>query len=77
MLLSKGAQVEAEDIMARRPLHYAAANGNVRVIEVLLAAGADINAFTSGGETPIMKAVFFMRNEAVRSLLDSGANVFC
>ena len=73
----KGASVEMNDMMARTPLHYAAANGNVGVVEALITAGANINSLTLGEETPLMKAVFFMKNETVRCLLDSGANVFC
>lgn len=63
--------------MARTPMHYAAGNGHTKVVEALLAAGADVNVLTLGEETPLMKAVFFMKNETVRCLLESGANIFC
>jgi hypothetical protein len=64
----------------------AARNGAVDVLRYLLSAGADPNAPTPVGETALMLAAFFPNDEreepvreryeqAVRLLLDAGANV--
>ena len=59
------------------PLHYAAGNANAAMIEQLLAAGADPNARTIEGETPIM----YLRGggadarAALRALTQAGGDV--
>lgn len=39
------------------PLHYAADRGHGEVLEVLLSAGADVNAVDGDGQTALMTAV--------------------
>lgn len=54
----------------------AASNGNVAEIKNLIAEGADVNCCKDGGKgTPLMIAAFHAQAEAVRLLLDSGADV--
>jgi ankyrin repeat protein len=43
-LLAQGANVNAKDRLDARPLYYAAEKGHKEVIELLLAAGAAVNA---------------------------------
>ena len=62
--------------MGRTALHYAACNGWNDIVEDLINAGADVNSVTIGGETPLMKAVFFTKTECVHTLLQNGANPF-
>jgi ankyrin repeat protein len=61
-------------MIRRTPLHYAAASGSVEAVEKLISKEADIDATTSGNETPLMKAAFFLKTECVRLLLSKGAN---
>jgi uncharacterized protein len=58
LLLSFGAHVEQRGINDYTPLHYAAAKNDLRIIELLLAHGADPSARTRIDElsTPIEKA---------------------
>lgn len=42
-LVSCGADVNHADFLGRTPLHYAVINGNTTLVEVLLAAGANVN----------------------------------
>ncbi len=42
--------------MGRTALHYAAANNQLEAVRRLLKFGANINARTVGGETPLIKA---------------------
>jgi ankyrin repeat protein len=58
-------------------LHIAAAYGHVKYIEMLLDAGADINAADEKGLTPLMMAVAWDRFDAVSFLLSRGARVGC
>ena len=51
--------------MGRTALHYAACNGWTAQLTALIDAGADINSTTIGGETPLMKAVFFTKVECI------------
>lgn len=50
-------QQNATDKMGYTPLHYAARNGHLDACEILLNAGANLNAVTSsGGVTSLMRA---------------------
>merc|ERR1711865_411672 len=40
-----------------KPLHFAAANGNLEFVKILVEHGADINAVTKENATPAMYAV--------------------
>jgi ankyrin repeat protein len=80
VLLERGAPVDAvtRNDMANQPLHAAAAGGNVRICEKIIAAGADVNARQHGGFTPLHEAALrgdeamaelYLRAGADRSLL--------
>jgi len=43
LLISKGADVNAEDEEQKTPLHYAAKSGKMEVVQLLVEAGADVN----------------------------------
>jgi len=57
------------------PLHFAAGEGHAKIVQTLIAHGADVNAKGHEGVTPLMCASTFGRAEAVRILLASGADV--
>lgn len=55
--LSNGTSANATmDDDGGTPLHAAAVNGHINVIEYLLSQGADINALNEDGETPVGRA---------------------
>ena len=63
------------DFDSRRPIHYAAKNGHLECIKVLLEYGADIHSADIEYETAITLAAFYGHTECVRYLLEQGANV--
>ncbi len=56
MLLQAGANAKAANRYGLQPITLAATNGSAKVIEALLAAGADPNTNTPEGEPVIMTA---------------------
>ncbi|MGR4869942.1 ankyrin repeat domain-containing protein [Variovorax sp. LARHSF232] len=56
------------------PLHYAATNGHVAVMKVLLEKHAFIDAQSPNGTTPLMMAAMYGTSEAVKLLIDEGAD---
>lgn len=85
MLLKAGADPNAAENHRRSgPLHYAAdgyiihkswdGKKQVAMIELLLRAGAEINAQDKNGATPLHRAVRTRCTAAVKCLLDAGAD---
>ena len=66
-LLAEGVPADAES-GGYVALHRAAANGSVAVLEVLLAAGANVEAVERVGSTPLSRAAIFGRADAVAVL---------
>lgn len=56
------------------PLHYAATNGHVSTIRLLLDQHAYIDAASPNGSTPLMMAAQYGSAAAVKVLLESGAD---
>lgn len=70
LLIEHGARVnQVTGVGGMTPLHMAARRGNVAIAEVLLAAGADIEARDSKGESPLRRAVNCGKEGIVRLLL--------
>jgi ankyrin repeat protein len=57
------------------PLHIAATAGGVDIIAYLLERGADLEARTAGGQTPVFQTVPLASQEAFAYLLEKGANL--
>ena len=70
-LIERGADVNKP---GWTPLHYAATNGHVAVIRLLLDKHAYIDAAAPSGTTPLMMAAHYGTPEAVKVLLDEGAD---
>jgi Ankyrin repeats (many copies) len=83
-LIAEGAHVRARNRRAAEPLHAAAVGmpgsqtwnpqAQAATIVCLIAAGADPNACDKDGATPLHRAVRTRCAEAVRGLLDGGAD---
>ena len=74
LLLKAGADPNLM-ISAKTALHLAATNGHVPVIRVLVQAKADLNRRSSANDdTPLMAAVKAEKPDAVRALIDAGAD---
>lgn len=56
-------------------LHHAAKAGHIDVIEVLIEAGASVDAKNSSGSTALLHAVKANKSKAVDALLEAGADV--
>lgn len=75
-LIGLGANVNARERNGRTPLHHAANNGHLEVIELLVRSGADTEARDVEGMTPLMWARISRtgrKNEIVATLLSLGA----
>lgn len=55
-------------------LHYAATNGHLAIMELLLAQHAYIDSESPNGTTPLMMAAQYGTGAAVKLLLDAGAD---
>ena len=62
------------DCLGRTPLHIAAAKENTTILKMLIASKADVNYKSISGETPLIKAIKFNRQDNVEILLRYGAN---
>ena len=75
-LLAEGIPPGAEESKnGHRALHQAAASGKIEVVEVLLDAGAEVDALDGAGLTALMRAAGAASVSAGRRLLDAGAEV--
>lgn len=70
-LVNRGAHVNKT---GWTPLHYAATNGHSPVIRFLLEKSAYIDAEAPSGTTPLMMAAHYGTPQAVKLLLDEGAD---
>jgi uncharacterized protein len=63
------------DDQSRTALHYAAMNGNLQIIAILIKANAKLNVADNLGDTPLHLAAEQNQTEAAELLLDVGAEV--
>ncbi len=57
------------------PLHYAATGGSLPMLQLLLDDDAFIDAQAPNGNTPLMMAAYYSTPEAVKLLIEAGADV--
>ena len=70
-LIERGADVNKP---GWTPLHYAATNGHLAIMRLLLEKHAYIDAEAPNGSTPLMMAAQFGTPDALKLLLDEGAD---
>ena len=70
-LIDKGAAVNRP---GWSPILYVASGGDVATLQVLLKAGADIQARNPAGSTPLIMAARFGREDVVLALVAAGAD---
>jgi len=71
-LIKKGADVNKP---GWTPLHYAATNGHLKMMDLLLEEHAFIDAQSPNGTTPLMMAASYGAPEAVKLLIEAGADM--
>jgi TonB family protein len=59
---------------SNNPLARAAADGDAKAVQALLAQGADVDGATSGGQTPLILAIISSQTDILRLLLAAGAD---
>lgn len=76
LLIELGADIHqvSSNGLAVAPLNSAAAGGHIRIVEMLLQAGADVNAKQEGGFTPLHSAAQNGDGELIKLLLEFGAD---
>lgn len=73
MTLLNAAQEQGVKLDLAPALHLAAEKGFGRVLELLIKAGADVNAPDSNSRTPLMKAATSDNTESIEILIKAGA----
>ncbi|XP_054894833.1 60 kDa lysophospholipase isoform X2 [Poeciliopsis prolifica] len=73
-LKEMGSDLRLGDFDGRTPLHVAACEGHLRLVQYLLNQGASVHAKDRYGDTPLCNAVRFRHKEVVRLLRKTGAH---
>ncbi|XP_043999779.1 60 kDa lysophospholipase isoform X1 [Gambusia affinis] len=73
-LKEMGSDLRLGDFDGRTPLHVAACEGHLRLVQYLLNQGASVHAKDRYGDTPLCNAVRFRHKEVVRLLRRTGAH---
>ncbi|XP_041363273.1 ankyrin repeat and KH domain-containing protein 1-like [Gigantopelta aegis] len=75
LLISHGADVDAQSSAGNTPLHYAACGGFTEVVQEIIKANARVEVHNENGHTPLMEAASAGHVEVARILLDNGAGI--
>lgn len=75
LLIAAGAQPNVQAFSGATPLHQAAREGNLEVVEFLIEAGVEIDARFWHGWTPLHFAAWGDHEAIARSLLAAGAPI--
>lgn len=76
LLLTNGSKVNSKNKKpSNTPLHFAAINGDIEIVKMLLDRGANIDAKNQYGRTPLHNAIENKKMEITELLLNRGANI--
>ena len=75
LLIFQGAVFNIADYDGRTPLHVAASEGHVNVVEYLLDCGAHVHVRDRHGFTALDEAVTFGHHEIIDLLIQTGAHI--
>ena len=75
LLITQGADVNAQSSAGNTPLHYAACGGYTDVVKVLIEATANVEEHNENGHTPLMEAASAGHVEVAKQLLKAGAGI--
>ena len=64
-----------KDPAGSTPLHIAAVNGSLAMVELLLSKGADMNAVNTQLNTPLLEAIRSKKEDVSRLLIEKGADI--
>lgn len=67
--------VDTRNDLGKTPLHYAVTFDQFAMLEILVEAGADVNAADATGMTPLHVAAALNRGELARWLIEAGAAI--
>ncbi|XP_013410881.1 ankyrin repeat and protein kinase domain-containing protein 1 [Lingula anatina] len=77
-LISHGANLavgNSRDHWKRQPVHFAACDGHIPLLQVLLTSGVNVNTLDAEERTPLHWAATFGQHEVAKYLISCGANV--
>jgi ankyrin repeat protein len=75
ILKTRSDSINCRDPRGWTSLHYAAFNGQTKMIQIFVAHGADVNAIDDDGVTPLHVAAASSYPDTIEALLQSGARI--
>ena len=75
LLSIRNINVNVKSVHGATPLHYAASNGHIEIVRLLLQNGAEVNVRSINGYTPLHSAAFYGYVDILHLLVEKGADL--